>query len=104
MIGVGVLLAGGLITWWTVFQSDRNMRDELRRQTSRVVQGLNLERVQELTGKESDLRNPSYLRVKEQLASVRSFNPQCRFLYLIGRKLDGACPGMGNRGRQRERR
>ena len=86
---VALLLAGGLLTLWTVFRADHAMRAELLQQTQMVAQGLDRERVQDLTGTEADLANPSYLRIKDQLAAVRSSNPLCRFIYLLGRKSDG---------------
>lgn len=55
-----------------------------------VAEGLNLWRVMALSGTMRDLSSPDYLRLKEQLSSVRSSNPKCRFLYLMGRGPDGA--------------
>ena len=89
MGAAAILLAGGLLTWWTVVQAARTMRDDLRNQTQKVAQALNLERVQQLTGTEADLRNPAYLRIKDQLAAVRRSKPLCRFIYLMGRRPDG---------------
>ena len=36
------------------------------------------------------MENPVYLRIKEQLAATRTVYPQCRFLYLLGRRDDGS--------------
>ena len=33
--------------------------------------------------------SPHYQRLKEQLAAVRSADPKCRFVYLMGRRPDG---------------
>lgn len=35
------------------------------------------------------MKTPPYLRIKEELATVRASNQLCRFLYLMGRKPDG---------------
>jgi two-component system, sensor histidine kinase and response regulator len=85
-----LLVAGVLFTWWVVSRADREMRADLLQQTRLVAQAVNVERVQALSGTEADLGSPHYLRLKEQLTAVRSANPECRFLYLMGRKNDGA--------------
>ncbi len=85
-----IFAAGGLISWWAVTQVDRDMRADLLQRTQIVAQAVNVERIQALTGKEDDLDKPAYLRFKEQLATVRSVNPQCRFVYLMGRNAYGA--------------
>ena len=86
---VSILAAGALLAGWLVARTDREMRADLLRQTRLVAQALNVERIQALAGNETDLRSPVYPRLKEQLAAVRSANPRCRFLYLMGRKADG---------------
>jgi PAS domain S-box-containing protein len=83
-----VLIAVGLFAWWTVMRADREMRADVLRQARLVAQAVNVERVKALTGTEADLEKPDYLRLKAQLAAVRSANSQCRFVYLVGRKAD----------------
>ena len=85
-----IFAAGALISWRAVVQADRDMRADLLQRTQIVVQAVNVEHIQALTGTEDDLEKPAYLRFKEQLATVRSASPQCRFVYLMGRKADGA--------------
>ena len=87
-VGV-VLIIGALFAWWTAEQTDREMRADLLRRTRLIAQTINIEPIKGFTGTASDLKNPSYLRLKKQLADVRSANPQYRFLYLLGRKNDG---------------
>ncbi|MFH0996311.1 MAG: response regulator [Pseudomonadota bacterium] len=84
-----IFVAGVLIAWWTAAQADRELRANLLQQTRLVAQALNVEQVQALTGTKADLESPEYLRLKEQLAAIRSAGPQSRFLYLMGRKADG---------------
>lgn len=55
-----------------------------------VAQALNLAEIKALAGSEADLGRPEYGRLKEQLIAVRMADPKCRFLYLMGRKSDGA--------------
>jgi CheY-like chemotaxis protein/CHASE1-domain containing sensor protein/HPt (histidine-containing phosphotransfer) domain-containing protein len=85
-----IFAAGALISWRAVVQADRDMRADLLQRTQIVVQAVNVEHIQALTGTEDDLEKPAYLRFKEQLATVRSASPQYRFVYLIGRNTDGA--------------
>ena len=84
-----ILGAGALVAWWMVATADREMRANLLQSTRMVAQALNIEQVRTLTGTEADLEKPTYQRIKEQLAAVRLANPQCRFVYLLGRKTDG---------------
>lgn len=84
-----LLIIGALFALWETKQTDRGMRTDLLQRTQLIAQTIKIDRVKELTGGESDLNNPSYHRVKKQLADVCSANPQCRFLYLMGRKFDG---------------
>jgi len=85
-----LLVAGACVTWWMVLRADREMRASLLQETRLVAQGMNPVRIRSLSGTEADLGAPIYLRLKNQLAAIRSANPQCRFAYLIGRKPDGA--------------
>ena len=85
-----ILVTGALVTWRTVVQTDRDLRANLLLQSQGLAHALNPESLQSLTGTDADLLNPEYLRLKAQLAAVRTLYPQCRFLYLIGRHPDGS--------------
>lgn len=80
---------GGRLTQWMIARADREMRADLVQQAQQVAQSVNIERVYALSGTEEDQRSPDYQRLKEQFASVRSINPLCRFIYLLGRNTDG---------------
>jgi diguanylate cyclase (GGDEF)-like protein/PAS domain S-box-containing protein len=84
-----ILFFGALFTWWTAVRTDREMRSDLLVQARLVVKAVNIARIQALSGTTADLKSPDYQRLKEQLADVRSANPQCRSFYLIGHKGDG---------------
>ena len=84
-----LLLACAFALGGWVVRADRGLREELLGQARLVAGAVNLDRIRNLTGTEADLDSPDYLRMKEQLAAARSANPQCRFLYLIGRRPDG---------------
>ncbi|MHB1357877.1 MAG: PAS domain S-box protein [Anaerolineae bacterium] len=90
VVFLAILITGALFTWWTVRRADREMRADLLQQARLVAQAVDIERVQTLTGSEADLGNPDYLHLKEQLTAVHSANLLCRFVYLMGRKADGA--------------
>ncbi|MEI7899717.1 MAG: ATP-binding protein [bacterium] len=88
--GVWTLFAAGaLLAGWMVVQADRELRADLLKQTRLVAQAVSFECAQSLTGTAADLDNLSYHRLKEQLIVLRSDDPQCRFVYLLGRKADG---------------
>jgi len=84
-----VLIAGVLLTWWTVQQADSRMREDLLQRTRLVAQAIDLRRVMTLSGTEVDLVLPEYRRFKQQLAATLTAFPQCRFLYLMGRRSNG---------------
>ena len=90
VIAVLALLAiGALFEWRMAVQADGKMRADLLQQTRLVAQDVDLKRLQSLTGTSADVNQPDYRQLKEQFAAVRSANPQCRFVYLMGRKADG---------------
>ena len=86
---LAVFAAGGLLTWWIVDSARHELREGQLQQARLVAQSLNLDRIKALTGREADTNSPAYLRLKEQLAAVRSATPQCRFVYLLGQRADG---------------
>ena len=86
---MAILAVWALFAGWTVQRADREIRADLLIQTRMVVQLINFERVKALAGTADDLDSAHYRRIKEQLTAVRLANPQCRFLYLMGRKFDG---------------
>ena len=88
LVSLFILILG--FGWSTVVRTDRGMRAELLQQTRIVAQGVDIKRIQALSGTEADIRSPDYLRLKEQFAAICSSDPQCRFIYLMGRQADGA--------------
>lgn len=83
-----IITIGALVTWWTVSREDKEMRADLLQQATLLAQALNTDRIKELSGTEADLDSPAYIRLKDQFAAVKETNPKCRFIYLLGRKLD----------------
>ncbi len=88
MLFLGLLILGASLTFWIVKRADLGLRKNLLYQAHLLAQAINLERVRELTGTEADQNQPAYLRIKEQLATVRAATPHYRFIYLMGRKAD----------------
>jgi PAS domain S-box-containing protein len=84
-----MLVALALLTYWLVVRADREMRDELLQQTRVLAKAVNLDHLKTFSGSAADLDNSNYQEIKKQLMAVRFANPQCRFLYLTGRKADG---------------
>ena len=80
---------GGFLTWRQMAWEDRDVREELIRQASTIAEAVDPALIRGLTGTDADLNHPNYLRLKEHLAAVRSATPDCRFLYLLGQRLDG---------------
>jgi two-component system, cell cycle sensor histidine kinase and response regulator CckA len=85
----GALAVIGGTVWISARRADRELRTSLLQEARMVAGAVNLERVGHLTGTADDLAVPDYVRLKEQLASVRAANSKCRFIYLMGRRSDG---------------
>jgi PAS domain S-box-containing protein len=90
MLATLILVVGAGVTWWQVGQADSVRRGAVLHQAALLAQGLNLGHVKELEGNETDLAKPAYQRLKAQFTAIRAADPQCRFIYLLGRRPDGA--------------
>lgn len=85
-----VLIIGSIFAFVTIRRADREMREDLLRQARLVARAVNLDNLKSLTGTEQDVSCEAYIDIKHQLSSIRSANPRCRFLYLLGRRNDGS--------------
>ncbi|MDQ7787746.1 MAG: PAS domain S-box protein [Thermodesulfovibrionales bacterium] len=85
-----IMTAGAFFAWWTARITERDMRADLLRKTRLLADAIHLKGMAALSGTEADLTTPQYLRFKDQLAGARHVFPNCRFLYLMGQKPDGA--------------
>lgn len=85
-----VCACGGVAAWRSARQMDREMRAELLRQTGMIAQTMNMVQVRSLTGTEADLGLPAYQRIKGHFVRLRSTMPQYRFVFLMGRRANGA--------------
>ena len=89
LLVVFAIIAGAFISSRMGNRADREMRETLLLRTRLLAGNLNVERIQGLSGTETDLNSPDYLRLKTQLESLHAAEPDCRFMYLIGKKADG---------------
>ena len=85
-----VLAAGVAVVWWVAQSTDKRMRAILLEKARIAAQAINIQHVISLSGSEKDLGTPDYIRIKSQLTSMRNAMHQCRFLYLMGQRSDGA--------------
>ena len=85
-----LLVAGTLFVGWQVSRTDREMREDLLVQARIMAQAVPVERIAALSGNPDDLTADVYLRLKHQFAAVMTAKPTWRFLYLMGRRADGA--------------
>ncbi|MCX6180292.1 MAG: hypothetical protein NT163_13190 [Chlorobiales bacterium] len=83
------LIVVPLLSWWTVIYSDHQLRDQLLQQVRLAAEGIDMEQLRKLEGSKTDLENPAYSKIKEQLARARSAAYQCRFIYLLGKNAHG---------------
>jgi PAS domain S-box-containing protein len=86
---IAVIFIFSLLTWWVVFQTHREMLNNLLLQTRLVAETINHRHIKNLTGSSADLKNPVYRRLKEQFATVRQIEEKYRFIYLLGRRANG---------------
>ncbi len=86
---LGILLLGGLFTVWAIQREDRQMREEMLRQTSLVAQGIPLDQVKALSGTVADEQKPEYRRLKTQLMAAQQINPLWKWIYLMNRNPEG---------------
>jgi PAS domain S-box-containing protein len=84
-----ITIAGAGVSLWRARLTDRWMREDLLLQTRVIAQAIDPQALAALSGSETDLEAPRYLRLKEQLARARDLYPKCRFLYLTGLRPDG---------------
>lgn len=91
LVGLGMLalLSTLPVAWSLVRSTDREMRENLLTQASIAAKAIDIYALMKLKGTEADLQSPYYLRLKEQLATLRSANSQYRFLYIMGRNHEG---------------
>jgi diguanylate cyclase (GGDEF)-like protein/PAS domain S-box-containing protein len=81
-----VLAAGWALTEHVGNGKNEEMRGEIRTQTSLAASAVNPRRLTGLAGGPSDLGNPDYIRLREQLLQMSAANPRIRWTYLMAQK------------------
>ncbi|NCC60718.1 MAG: PAS domain S-box protein [Verrucomicrobiae bacterium] len=84
-----ILLAGSVGTWWLVVRAEREMSEDLLGRTRLAAKTVNLEKIKALTGTADDVDSVDYQQLKEQFIDIRAADPNCRYVYLMGRKANG---------------
>ena len=86
----GMSLALLLVTlFFAVRQAHRQLRTELLQQARIVAMAIHPSWAGSLEGSDNDLANSRYLRLKEQITTIRTANPRIRFVSLMGQNESG---------------
>lgn len=83
------MAAISLFAWWMAKRADFQMRSDLLQQANLVASAVDTEYIATLSGTETDMAAPGFIRLRDRLVRAREVNPKCRFLYLLGQKRDG---------------
>ncbi len=81
-----VFSVGTLTAFWQCRMEDQRIRSSFLTQTRMLAQMIPRPPLQQLSGSPEDAQSPVYQTLKTQLMAVRSLNPQCRFIYLLGQR------------------
>jgi len=85
-----IIVLGVLSIWFTIQSTKKQFKQKILEQSVIVAQSINKHRLSNLKGNRDDISSPDYIRLKEQFFQIRHTHKTCRFLYLMGRKNDGA--------------
>lgn len=83
------LLAGIAATLVTWSLTKKELSDLALENARLIARGLDVAKIQKLTGSIADLDKPEYISINQKLRFIRKGYPSCRFLYLMGQKNDG---------------
>lgn len=79
-----VLVIGLAFSAYLGFSAHNTDKRNLITRTSTIAQLVTAKDIEDLKGSKDDLTNPSYMRIKERLMSIRAVNPDVRFIYING--------------------
>ena len=85
---IAILAAGIALTFWIAHSEDNRLRKDLLTQARIAGAGINTAQVATLTGSDADLTSPDYQTLKGQMVEFRAVDPDTRFTYIIGRRVD----------------
>lgn len=83
---VTIIIFTILLTWLVGFVTEREMRYALLLQTQIGANSVDVSYVKKLSGTPADLESPYYLKLKQQLANIKSVEENLYFVYLMGVK------------------
>lgn len=89
LLAVFVLLIGVISAFYVFTQVDRAGREHILERAATIAVAVPQEELSELSGTEDDLGTPAYETLKSFLTRMRSVNGDARFLYVIGKNLEG---------------
>ena len=87
---LALLVLGAMLAGWSIRREDRRMREEFLEQTRRMAQTIPLDRLKVLNGNRADEQKPEYRRLKSQLMAAQQIDPDWEWIYLMGRRGNGA--------------
>lgn len=85
-----IIACGAVAAWVLAVHADHQMREELLARTRLVADTVSMEKVGALSGTEADLASGVYQSIKEQLMLLQAVSPDCRFVYIMGKRPEGA--------------
>ena len=84
-----ILISGTLLTAWSVYHEDANLRGELLVKAKIAANGIPISQIQALSGSDADLGSSEYISLKHMVTGIRSADEKIRFAYIMGRRDDG---------------
>lgn len=81
-----LILLGLLFTWWVLERTEKDIREDLIRESQMLAQSINIDYLKVLIEKDVDTNLIEYKRIKEQLKNVVLSQNRYRFISLIGSK------------------
>ena len=84
-----LFLLGVLFTVYYVKQEEEHMKDGLLEKARLAAGSINTNQLSQLSGTSKDHDSAYYIGMKDQLKKIRETQPNCRFLYLMGKNEQG---------------
>lgn len=91
LIGLAIIALCAIValSWLLANNTDRDMRANLLLQATIASKAIDAANLAKLTGNDADLNSPAYIRLKEQLTSIRAADNHFRFIYIMSIRPNG---------------
>ena len=89
LLSIAIFVAGIFGSGYVYALVDQSSKTHILDRVETIAALIPPSDIEALTATEADLQNPSYIRLKKGLVSVRSINTDVRFAYLIGQNETG---------------